>query len=71
MWKPARFVYSAMLAGALSASAQPLAAQTVQECYDYVIKTCSDAMEDSNFFERVAIGIVCSAMLAGCTAKIT
>jgi hypothetical protein len=58
-----------MLAAGLTMSAQPLAAATVQDCYDYVITKCADAMEDANFVEKVAIGIVCSSMLAGCTVK--
>ena len=69
MLKPTRLVYSLVLAGALTISAQPLAAKTVQECYDYVLKECSNAMSDANFIEKVAIGIICTSLLAGCTVK--
>lgn len=69
MLKPTRLIYSVMLAAGLTLSAQPLAAATAQDCYDYVLTRCADAMDGANFFEKVAIGIVCSSMLAGCTVK--
>lgn len=69
MLKPIRLIYSVMLAAGLTLSAQPLAAATTQECYDYVLKECSNAMSDANFIEKVAIGIICTSMLAGCTVK--
>lgn len=69
MLKPTRLICTLMLAAGLTMSAQPLAARTVQECYDYVLKECSNAMSDANFIEKVALGIICTSMLAGCTAK--
>jgi hypothetical protein len=55
------------LALTLSVSAPLLAEETVSECQDRVIAECAAAMEDSNWAERVALGVVCSARLLGCS----
>lgn len=47
----------------------PLAAETVSQCQERVIANCADAMEDANVFERVALGVFCSGLLAGCSVR--
>ncbi len=50
----------------LAANAAPLLAETVAECEARVIEECADALEESNWLEKVAVGIVCTARLAAC-----
>lgn len=61
---------AAAVLAAMSIPTSAFARDAVEECYDYVLTTCADAMADSNFIERVALGIVCSAMLVGCNTTI-
>lgn len=46
----------------------PLAAEDTA-CYDYWLKKCNHALEESNWLEKVAVGAYCSAMLASCSVK--
>ena len=46
----------------------PLAAED-SSCYDYWLKKCNDALAESNWLEKVAVGAYCSAMLASCSVK--
>jgi hypothetical protein len=57
----------AALALTASLSAPLLAEETVTQCQDRIISECARAMEDSNWAERVALGIVCTGRLAGCS----
>lgn len=45
-------------------------AQTVKECYDEVTWDCYQAMKDAKWYEKVALGAYCSALLAGCTTEL-
>ena len=47
-----------------------LAAETVGECQERVIESCAEAMEDARFYERVAVGLLCTGLLVGCSANI-
>jgi hypothetical protein len=59
-----------MLAGAGFHS--PIAADRgdVADCYDRVLTMCGEALEDANWIESVGIGVLCTAMLAGCVAEV-
>ncbi len=49
------------------ASASPLLAEeTVGQCIERVTRDCDAALADSNWFEKVAVGIVCSGMYLAC-----
>lgn len=48
--------------------AAPLAAETVSECQNRVIQDCARALEDSNWAEKIAVGVFCTARIAGCSA---
>lgn len=50
-----------VVAGSISTA--PLAAN---DCYDYVIGLCDAAMAESNFIEKIAVGVFCAGMMAGC-----
>lgn len=39
---------------------------STESCYDKVIMDCANAMEDSRWYERFALGVICSGLLAGC-----
>lgn len=67
MFKPSRMVYSMLVAVVLGTSTQPLAATTVQDCYEKVLAWCVAAMEDANWLQKFAIGELCTGMLVGCT----
>jgi hypothetical protein len=66
-----RFVFSLLLVGAIASAGKPLAAETVADCYDKVLTKCADAMDGAKWYEKVALGILCSAMLAGCNTTVT
>ena len=51
---------------AMGAFTMPVVGSNVSDCYDRVAGTCADAMEDSNYLERFALGLMCTGMLAGC-----
>ena len=44
----------------------PLFARDTVDCYDRVIAMCDDALDDARFWEKPAIGLFCTGMLAGC-----
>jgi len=44
----------------------PLFAGPVEECYDEVLTLCDDALEDSAWWQKPAVGLFCTGMLAGC-----
>lgn len=50
------------------ALAAPLAAETVSECQNRVIQECAAALDDSNWVEKIAVGVFCTARIAGCSA---
>lgn len=56
----------AVLTLAMGAFASPVAGDSVSDCYDKVLATCNDAMDDANFLERFSLGLVCTGMLVGC-----
>lgn len=60
-------VATVLLALALPTNAY---AETVADCYEKVLKLCADAMEESNWFERFAVGVMCTGMLAGCNTQV-
>ena len=50
---------------ALSAAvAQPAAAQS--DCFRDVLEDCAEAMDGARWYERFALGVICSGMLALC-----
>jgi hypothetical protein len=65
-----RAVMTAVAVTALATAARPLAAQTVAECYEKVLTLCAEAMDGANAFEKFALGVVCTAMLAGCNTTV-
>ncbi len=63
-----RTVAVTLLSLAAAGAARPAAAQ-YRECVGETIDECADAMEGSHWFERWALGVFCSALLAGCAAS--
>ena len=59
-----------LLTLAAAGAARPAAAQ-FRECVGATIDECSDAMNGSNWFERWALGVFCSALLTGCAVSQT
>jgi len=51
---------------AMGAATSPVVGYGVSECYDRVLQECNDALEQSNYLEKVAVGLMCTGMLAGC-----
>lgn len=65
-----RHIRTVMLAMSLSVGvAVPAAADPVSDCYNAVLDKCAAAMEDAAWYEKFALGVLCSGMLAGCTGK--
>jgi hypothetical protein len=71
MFNPLRSIYLVATVAVIGATAQPVAAETVADCYNKVLTRCAAAMEDANFFERVAVGVFCAGMLLGCNTTVT
>lgn len=47
-------------------TATPAMAETVEECFNRVTRDCDAALADSNWLEKVAVGIACTAMYVAC-----
>lgn len=55
--------------GALTLSlstASPAMADSVGDCINRVTRDCDAALADSNWIEKVAVGIVCTGMYVAC-----
>lgn len=61
-----RIMRSVALAAALSVPGSVAAAEA--DCYE-IAKTCTDALEDANWLEKIAIGNLCTVMLLGCAVS--
>ena len=35
-------------------------------CYDQVLRTCTDVLKESRWWQKPAVGAFCTLMLAGC-----
>ena len=70
MLNPLRSIYLVAAVAVIGATAQPVAAETVAECYVRVLDTCADAMDGARWYERFSLGLLCSAMLVGCNTTI-
>jgi hypothetical protein len=59
-----------MLAGAGFHS--PIAAEesAVADCYERVMIMCVDALDEARWWEKPAVGLLCTAMLGGCMAEV-
>jgi len=51
---------------AMGAFTAPVVGDSISECYDKVLRHCNDALEESNYLEKMAVGLICTGMLAGC-----
>jgi len=51
---------------ALGAFASPVFASETNDCYQEVLRDCNDALEEASWWEKPAIGLFCTGMLAGC-----
>jgi hypothetical protein len=38
----------------------------VADCYDRVLANCNAALDDASWWEKPAVGLLCTGMLAGC-----
>lgn len=67
-----RSIRSLMFVSVLSFSAAvPLAAAgPVEDCYDRVLTLCDAALKDSNWAEKIAVGVACTVMIADCTGSV-
>ena len=54
------------LALTMAFAAPLLAEETVLECQQRVIDECAEVLEDASWWEKPAIGVVCTARLLGC-----
>lgn len=56
----------AMLVLAIGSLTSPVVGQSVAECYAEVLERCDEALEESAWWEKPAVGLICTGMLAGC-----
>lgn len=69
MKKPTRPILLAAFA-LMAAGPTVTYAEKVSECYDKVTWDCHQAMKEAKWFEKIALGAVCTGMLAGCTTQL-
>jgi hypothetical protein len=55
---------------AVAMTANPIAAETVADCYEKVLNMCAEALEGARFYEKPIIGAMCTAMMLGCSTTI-
>lgn len=65
-----RIVATVSLGLALAGTASPIAAETAADCYEKVLKMCSEALDGARWYEKAAIGVMCTGMLAGCNVTV-
>ena len=46
--------------------AAPALASETNDCYREVLFACADALEEASWWEKPAVGLFCTGMLAGC-----
>ena len=51
---------------ALSGFLSPVFAGETTDCFWEVQERCDDALEEAKWWEKPAVGLVCTGMLAGC-----
>ncbi|MFH1763560.1 MAG: hypothetical protein ABIF09_05140 [Gemmatimonadota bacterium] len=56
----------AVLMLALAAFQSPLFASDTTDCLEAVLELCEDALEASRWWEKPAVGVFCSLMMAAC-----
>ena len=56
----------AVLTLAIGGFTSPVFAGPVFDCYNDVMETCDDALEASSWWQKPAVGLLCTGMLAGC-----
>jgi len=55
-----------VLTMAIGAFTSPVFAGEVTDCYWEVMEACDDALEASNWIQKIAVGALCTGLLAGC-----
>ena len=50
----------------LAGFASPVFAEEESDCYWEVIESCDDALEESNWFQKIGVGVICAGLLTGC-----
>lgn len=55
---------------AVGMTANPIAAETVADCYEKVLGMCAEALDGARFYEKPIIGAMCTAMMLGCSTTI-
>lgn len=63
-----RILQTTLLTASLLAPTR-LYAESVADCYERVTELCADAMDGARWYERFAVGVLCTGMLAGCAAE--
>jgi hypothetical protein len=71
MLNPLRSIYLVAAVAVIGATAQPVVAADVADCYNKVLDRCADALDGARWYEKPAIGVLCAAMLVGCNTTIT
>jgi hypothetical protein len=56
----------AILTLSIGGFAYPVVAHTIEDCYDSVLSSCADALEEARWWEKPAVGFICTGMLMGC-----
>lgn len=51
---------------AVGAFTSPLVAGPVEDCFNEVLALCDDALEEASWWEKPAVGLFCTGMMAGC-----
>jgi hypothetical protein len=44
----------------------PAMAHTIEDCYDSVLSSCADALDEARWWQKPAVGVLCTGMLVGC-----
>lgn len=69
MLNPMRGIFAVSLT-AVAMTANPIAAETVADCYEKVLKMCADALDGARWYEKPVIGAMCTGMLIGCNTTV-
>ncbi len=68
MFRNARRIRQAVvvLTLALGGMSSPVFGGPTTNCYDHVLDRCNDALGESRWWQKPAVGVACSLMMGGC-----
>lgn len=69
MFRTQNLLRAGFLALLLAVAPVPAQANETSDCCRDVVSDCAGAMEGGRWYERFAVGVICTGMIAGCVVS--